>query len=249
VDERGPTPQQLEEWEREAGAGRAEAAASLAAWYRRLELGPEELGGVVGRDASPDEARWTQRAVELGGFPYAWRAVDWATRDSNVPRAAHWTRTATALQCAAAGGAVRASDDLFVPFAWDQAPEDFCEDPTVLVQSDDRDAARAALGAAVARMQFVNTSGHEYADDAELEAHLDSLAPEDDWLAGTVSAIGIHGDHPQGPWAWIDGSLTGAMMSTMLQILIEESQRAGLRNALLRSGRRASRGDHTPDHA
>jgi hypothetical protein len=74
VHEREPAPQQLEEWEREAGAGRAEAAATLAAWYRRLELGPEELGGVVGRDASPDEARWTERAVELGGFPYAWRA-------------------------------------------------------------------------------------------------------------------------------------------------------------------------------
>jgi hypothetical protein len=178
VHEREPAPQQLEEWEREAGAGRAEAAATLAAWYRRLELGPEELGGVVGRDASPDEARWTERAVELGGFPYAWRAVDWA-----------------------------------------------------------------------ARMEFVNTSGHEYADEAELEAHLDSLAPDDEWQAWTVNCIGIHGDHPRGPWAWIDGSLTAAMTSTMLQILVEETQRAGLTDAVLRSGRRASQEDHTPNHA
>jgi hypothetical protein len=151
------------------------------------------------------------------------------------------------LQCAAAGGAVEAADDLFVPFFWDRAPEGFCSDTTVLIQADDRERARVALGAAVSRMELVIPSGHEY--DDENEEHEDSLWRDEAWDLYTVSSIGSGAAHPLGPWVWIDGYLTAAMTSTMLRILIEEVQRAGLTGAVLRSGRRASRGDHTPDHA
>ncbi|GAA4975526.1 hypothetical protein [Kineococcus glutinatus] len=251
MDEQEHHSRQLERWRQEADSGQADAAALLAQWHRRLELGPDEWSDRP-RQASPDEAYWTRRMVELGSFPSAWQAVQWAVQDRDVQRAAYWTRTATTLQCAAAGNVVRAADDLFVPFAWDRAPDSFCADTTVMIQAENHDAAGAALGAAAFRMGLVNALGHEYADEREQEELEDRLPGEDDWQARTVSCIGGGGNHRWGPWTWIDGGIGGvsvAMLSTMLGILIEEVHRAGLSGAVLRSGRRADRGDHTPAHA
>ena len=237
VQPRDVTPEQVEQWTKQAAGGDVEAAWSLALAQHRVacDLG---LWREEGRTAAQQAQQLVQQAVDLGGAAYAWQAVELAFELDDAAVAGRWTRTATSLQCPPGSG-VQAAADFFVPAA-EEGGRIYSTDATVLVQCADREAATAALEAAGNRLGLVNPSGHEYASLEEAEEHWSSLPAEDEFDAYTVSYVSDVEQHELGPWLSMDDKgacLSGPMASTMLGILVEELQRAGAKGAVLRSAR------------
>lgn len=171
-------------------------------------------------------------AVQLGGFPMAWRARDLHAIGGTGAGVRLWGTTAIDAEFPLPSvPGIDVDPQLFGPFPFD-ADDVLAFDTSVLVVSADRRAATAALNAARERLAMVDESGHEFADtshvDIALSAGLPGLTPE--W----VSEVEQYDEGPGLVFDTEDGWMTGAQSHAMIHVVIGELVTAGVTEAVLR---------------